>query len=495
MLELSNTEIIDIVSSRNGEKPEPYRAMEERLGIDHASLHAMYPRLENTMTSALDLAASITTKRRLVQTILVLSLVGKVAARSIVWSIYFLYGKMLSHYTVLNILNIASDVAGELTKEHVDFSNASAILLDELFLSDRPILGFVDRYSGAIHFEEAEGKDAISWCKAIAHVKKLNMAPTSVSADGGTGLQAALEESKFVEPKKISLDLFHVIDKISRGEKVMENKAYTLIKKVYHCSKKDEDTETYEKLCAKTERAIELYDSVSRSKKGIQKSSSFFTGTCGEHYNREDLETYIENCINALAAFYTEINEHTKINDAYNYLKNNRAAIFMYKNNVENDLAEHFKEKTAMVLDYFVPLVECLDMYKRSYEDAQGQEYWSHIIIDIKNEVIGDSTHNLTEDTFSKILNSTATIMEKYRKSNSLIENINGQIRRHLNIYKSIPKSFCKLFNYYWNFKIFTRGKRTGTSPLELLTGKKLEDSWLDTLLGNFPYEKIRSTL
>lgn len=28
MLELSNTEIIDIVSSRNGEKPEPYRAME-----------------------------------------------------------------------------------------------------------------------------------------------------------------------------------------------------------------------------------------------------------------------------------------------------------------------------------------------------------------------------------------------------------------------------------------------------------------------------------
>jgi len=76
-----------------------------------------------------------------------------------------------------------------------------------------------------------------------------------------------------------------------------------------------------------------------------------------------------------------------------------------------------------------------------------------------------------------------------------LIENVNNQIRRFLDTYKSVPSWFCDLYSYYWNHRIFSRGKRKGYAPIELLTNKKLEKSWLELLLDKFPYDKVRISL
>ncbi|MBX3280447.1 MAG: hypothetical protein KF868_20810 [Acidobacteria bacterium] len=40
-----------------------------------------------------------------------------------------------------------------------------------------------------------------------------------------------------------------------------------------------------------------------------------------------------------------------------------------------------------------------------------------------------------------------------------------------------------ELFAYVHNHRRFNRGKRAGKAPIEILTGKEMDKTWLDSLL------------
>lgn len=205
------------------------------------------------------------------------------------------------------------------------------------------------------------------------------------------------------------------------------------------------------------------------------------------------MNQHCDSCIEILTAFSEEIYAHKKVTAARSYIDNNSASITSYKKNIEKKVAEQFGENAHIILAYYLPLLECIDNYERSYENESYKSYWAHQILTGKDLIINSC--NQTEEEFYEILKKADEMFRCYGKSNSLIENVNNQIRRYLDTYKSIPQSFCSLFTFYWNFKVFERGKRAGFSPVELLTGKKSDDTWLDMLLENFPYEKINVTL
>jgi hypothetical protein len=87
-------------------------------------------------------------------------------------------------------------------------------------------------------------------------------------------------------------------------------------------------------------------------------------------------------------------------------------------------------------------------------------------------------------------INSVASIMGQFRKSNSLIEAVNSVIRRHLSTYKSIPSWFCPLFTFYWNYRTFKRGKRKNLKPIEIITSKAYDKDWIEALLDDYPFKK-----
>jgi hypothetical protein len=69
-------------------------------------------------------------------------------------------------------------------------------------------------------------------------------------------------------------------------------------------------------------------------------------------------------------------------------------------------------------------------------------------------------------------------------RSASLVENVNAALRPLLATCRGqVDQELLELFAYGHNHRRFGRGKRAGTAPIELLTGKEMEQTWLDSLL------------
>jgi hypothetical protein len=69
-------------------------------------------------------------------------------------------------------------------------------------------------------------------------------------------------------------------------------------------------------------------------------------------------------------------------------------------------------------------------------------------------------------------------------RSASLVENINSALRPLLATCRGqVDQARLELFAYVHNHRRFVRGKRAGKAPIEILTGKELEKTWLDSLL------------
>jgi hypothetical protein len=63
-------------------------------------------------------------------------------------------------------------------------------------------------------------------------------------------------------------------------------------------------------------------------------------------------------------------------------------------------------------------------------------------------------------------------------------ENINSALRQFLATCRGqVTQEMPELFAYVHNHRRFVRGKRAGQAPLEILTGTKLEKTWLESLL------------
>lgn len=72
-------------------------------------------------------------------------------------------------------------------------------------------------------------------------------------------------------------------------------------------------------------------------------------------------------------------------------------------------------------------------------------------------------------------------------QSSAAVENVNAFLRPFINQSKGqISQNMLNLLMFFHNYKVFTRGKRKGFAPIELLSGKKLEKSWMVMLLDKF---------
>ena len=69
-------------------------------------------------------------------------------------------------------------------------------------------------------------------------------------------------------------------------------------------------------------------------------------------------------------------------------------------------------------------------------------------------------------------------------RSASLIENVNSTLRPLLETCRGqVDQQMLDLFAYVHNHRRFVRGKRAGKAPIEILTGKAMDKTWLTSLL------------
>lgn len=488
MINLTIQQKMDIFTARNNSKPESYRSIEKRLNIDHSTVHHMEPRIRKEIENALKTPLS-NSKKLIVRVVMILALLGQMSSRAIAQSVKLLYNKDICHDTVLKILALSSETANKISKEVIDLKNVKTALFDEVFQSKTPILGFTDHYSGLICFRKSDDRSSHSWHQFLELLKSKGLNPYTAIIDGGTGLKRGLILT-FGNTIVYVLDLFHLSKKLLEAKNKMEGICYSLIVGVDNKIKKGDD---FTKLNEKMNDSIKIFDEYEAAFKDVSHHVYLFNSQSNEYIFSSQLQQHLLKMATLLHKFYHLIRKHNKVNAARSYIENNIKQIIAYKENIEKEVYDKFSDKAPLVFKYFLPIIENFDRFQRSYENNKEQKYWAEKIIKLKKEVMVKGA--LSEKEYDEVLNNVSKITEKFAKSNSLIENINNQIRRYLDTYKTIPHWFCDLFSFYWNFKVFQRGKRAGSAPIELLTKGKLKCSWLDLILNNFPYEKIRTSL
>ncbi len=490
MRQVNFHDMIKLFSSRNSIKPVPYRTIEDNLGIDHSTLQSMFSRIDREIKDGLKSKIN-NGKKFLVMVVLILAMVGQMSSRTIATVVKLIFGKKISHDTVLAILKHSGQVAREIHLKEVKLSKVKVASFDEAFQSSIPILGFVDNFSTVIVLQKASDRTSDSWEVFIDELLAIGLNPSTVITDGGAGMKKSLV-IKFGDSVIYVLDLFHLIKKLREARDKMLGLCYSFIAWVYKLDNENTDKRIlqYRNATSKMNSAIELFDSYEALLKKVAQHV-YLANDTGEYISSNDLLKELKELAGYLKKFHSEIRKHKKINDARSYLENNFEKIIAYKQNIELDIKDCYPSQYLLIMNSILPIIEYYDRYERSYEDMNAQKYWADKIIETKK----NSLEHINEKEFNEILNEVSLIVSKYAKSNSIIENINNQIRRFLDTYKTIPSWFCDLYSLYWNFHRFTRGKRKGYAPIELLTNKRMGKCWLDLLLEKFPYHKIQSSL
>jgi hypothetical protein len=93
-----------------------------------------------------------------------------------------------------------------------------------------------------------------------------------------------------------------------------------------------------------------------------------------------------------------------------------------------------------------------------------------------------------TQNQFEELCFSIFRDFDSYcAQSSAGVENVNAFLRPFINKSKGqITQNMLNLLMFFHNHKISKRGKRKGYAPIEILTEKKLDKSWILILLNKF---------
>ena len=432
-----------------------FRKIEDLTGVPKSTIHYNIKTIKDNLDGAkLDQDEEI---RKMVYFVLSCVLVGKASVRGIAAITSTLFISGISHVTALKILDYAAEVAEKLNN-NLDFSRLNVSIFDEIFKKKNPILAMADPITGLIYLKSTPDRSSEEWRNFLEELKEKGLNPENVNCDGAQALLSALKK---VFPDAVRIrDLFHVLYKLNKALRVMENKCYNLIIKVDSAMDEIKKSE----LNKKCELAIKIFSEM-ESLLPKFKSAAFLEneGGCGYHVSSEDYAEVLNQCLDSLKIFVNEVSDHRAIKDAKNYLNNGIDDILAYKRFIEKKLKDQFGSTYSKgFLDLFMQLAEVMDRYQRSYESIERQTFWgkkAYDMIKASKNIIGD-------DATLKGLEYAWKIFKSTIKSNSYIESINSIIRPHLNIHNKIPRWLCPLLTFYWNNRIFERGKRQGTSPI-----------------------------
>lgn len=467
------------------ESKKTFREIEKILSIPKSTVHDNLAHISHDIKS-MDNVQNVNSHKLLVFMVLVLTMEAKCSSRGIEAILNLAWGHSVSHQTILKILFYSGIVAKELNSE-TDLSNISNLLADEIHQKNIPILGVCDPFSATLMLGNYGDRKGESWEAFLEELKPQNLNPLSVTSDAGSGILKGVKAS-FCSAILIR-DIFHVLYKLSKALRSMLGICLNLI------NRKDKAPASNKADLGKTtELAIEIFDRFENALNSL--SSNWRLGNRDIDYiNSAKLGKTIDTICVELSSFIKNVSSSDAIKKALTYLENGKDEILAYKRRLEESVKIEFSKYgyDNLVLNTLMNLVESIDMYHRCYEDKKGKDFYANKIVCLRKNLRDYKT--ACQNEVDNAINQCWDIARSLCPSSSLIECVNSVIRQHLNTYKSIPSWFTDLFTFFWNHRIFVRGKRTGHAPVELLYGKKMKDSWVDSIVDAFPYEKLRSFL
>ena len=321
---------------------------------------------------------------------------------------------------------------------------------DEIFQGRQPCLTVVDGRSFLVlNLTPAESRDGTTWGLTYLDLVERGIQFQDLACDGGTGLRAGVREAKLSLP--LRPDLFHLLQEAYRLTRRLEGAAYRAI-----------DT-------AERARRAELQAQGLIRRRGRRLTSKV-------PWAQAQVEA-----TQAIATYDTWAWLLAEVRQALEPLTPSHQLVVVAKTKASLETAMAlFKELGHADITAFAD-----DLQQKLPELLAPLEWLEQHLTPVLKTLTADSQafvlwtwqhrHALKlnlETDLPAALHSIVPLvwetLELFHRSSSLAESLHSWLRPHLQIHRGMPSWLLPLLQLFWNHHRFERGKRSGSSPLEL---------------------------
>lgn len=402
---------------------------------------------------------------------------------------------------ISEVLKIAGSVVDSTYKSEVPL--LLTFLCDEVYSGGRAILVTIEAQSMAVlDVRLAVGNLSSSdWKASFERMSDNNINPDTVIKDQGKQMQAAM--AALPEGTVIGADTFHAIPlrlgrfrcqlerKVETAQQWEANRADCFMKtKTYKMAFKRE--EEWEAAKYKTLQAIDRLEWFDRYYfKMIQQLRPFTSK--GIPRDKEKATSIIKECLQALALL-----ELPKLQKHATHIETL----------LDNGQLLHYMEQTAKLHEELEATLEpdtCWlwmlywQHHKKTYQSRSPkvQQRAKQEAL-AAQELLQEYYQAQSPHRFDTLKTEVFSTLDQIVQASSLVETFNSILKPFINNTRGqVSQELLNLVKFYHNHRVFKRGKRKGKSPIELLTGQKLEQPWIDILMDKikaaFKEHKIES--
>ena len=420
-------------------------------------------------------------KAQLKRAIVALRVVAPNSLRAIEALLPILYPGVSMSYGSIQAVAVDAESRAAEHNASIDLSSIVGAALDEMYSQGDPVLAGVDLDSGhlsSLALRDTRGGD--DWAEVLNEAKGQGLDLAVVVKDAAKGIEVGVREV-FPEAEQRD-DCFHAKYEMTKVHRRLSQRAFGAIQREIEAERKHDRAtrqlhgrfhKTAKQLArarGRCQQVIEQHDAYERAMRLAWDSQDFVDIKTGrirtEDGMRQQLKTAAEQMMVVVDA---------KARKAGVYLRNRAAGLALHMGLLREQLDEiagHFGGRATQLACVIWQLRWLLE---RRCDPLQRQRHQRHLLgaYAMLRDLAGDEAGQVFEAVHNVVKN-------RYRAS-SAIEGFNAALRPFLYVHKGVTQGFLDLFRAYYNLRIRRWGRHKGTSSVELLTGRAVED-WLDAL-------------
>jgi hypothetical protein len=321
---------------------------------------------------------------------------------------------------------------------------------DEIFQGRQPCLTLVDGRSFlVVNLTPAASRDGTTWGVTYLDLVQRGIQFQDLACDGGTGLRAGVREAQLAIP--LRPDLFHLLQDAQRLTRRLEGAAYKAL-----------ETAARARRAALEERGL-LHRRGPRLKVKVSlpQAESAATFAMARYDQWEWLLREVRQALEPITPAHRLISvaeTQATVETAVTLLKElGHPDVTAFADDLQAKLPE-LLAPLEWLEQQLTPVLKDLDA------DSRAFIFWAWQHRQLLNlNIATDMPEHLRS-----VAHTVSDTLGLFHRSSSLAESLHSWLRPYLQIHRGMPKWLLPLLQLFWNHHRFERGKRAGSSPLEL---------------------------
>jgi len=321
---------------------------------------------------------------------------------------------------------------------------------DEIFQGRKPCLTLVDGRSFLVlNLTPAESRDGTSWGVTYLDLVERGIQFHDLACDGGTGLRAGVREAELAIP--LRPDLFHILQDAHRFTRRLESAAYQAIEAAERARRADLEARG---IIRRRGRRLKVKVPLPQAEVEEAKAIERFDTWC---WLLSEVRLALEPITPTLSIVsVTEIK--ATVETALELLKElHHPDITVFADGLQEKIPE-LLAPLEWLEQQLTPVLKDLDTDTRTFI-IWAWQHRQELNLNIDTDI---------SDNLRSVVRTAWNILGLFHRSSSLAESLHSWLRPYLQIHRGMPKWLLPLLQLFWNHHKFERGKRAGSSPLEL---------------------------